>query len=215
MKLSWLLVLAVGALALGNEGMVAFDPVEPKLSPSALPGTVTDLRVLAVSDTSVALSWTEVNSGNTAIARYSIRGDSAAKYAFNTAPDVCGTPVFGSTVGGGKTRSCVVTGLKANIEYKFQLVAFTGTYGTATNFGGFSNVVLVTTASRLGPVLVWRPRMFLDTVAGVRAGELVGWGPPIRMSEPVVVRLGDYSVLFTDSAGVTVARGYLVVVKAP
>lgn len=38
-----------------------------------VPGTVTDLRVSAVTDTSVVLTWTEVASGNTTVAKYLIR----------------------------------------------------------------------------------------------------------------------------------------------
>lgn len=195
---------------------------KPKPSPSALPGTVTDLRAMATTDTSVALSWTEVNSGNTATARYAVRvvvmpsPNPGPDEVFSTGTDACGTPVFGSNAVGGKVRSCVVTGLQANTQYGFQLIAFTGTYGTATNFGLKSNTVITQTARRWDQVLIVHP--------GATAGRPVSFrrvvvnyvfSPPDTFTLPLRWTLGTgdyYAVAYDDSAHV-IAKGYLYVVK--
>lgn len=204
--------LTGGALeAPGNGGSVLRAP-KPPPSAFAVPGTVTDLRAVAATDTSVVLSWTEVNSGNTAVARYAVRGDTTPFFRFAAAPDVCTTPVFGSTAAGGKTRSCVVYGLKKTTEYAFQLVAFTGTYGTATNFGGFSNIAIARTADRFGPMIVNRPPMFKDTVSISAASLFFDFGEtrfPLHGRFPI----GDRIATFYDSLGSVTAQAYVLVVR--
>lgn len=206
-----LLLLAGGALTTPGNGSMAFGA--PKLPPPVLlPSKVVDLRAAAVSDTSVALTWTEVPSGNTTIGRYAIRGDSLGRFAWGTAPDMCGTPVVGSSAAGGKVRSCVVTGLKPGATYQFQVIAFTGTWGTATNLGPLSNVVTVTTAGRYGPLTVTGPlptdSVFIETMT---ATGYPGWTRgryPVRGWAPLgLTTLTGY---LGDSVQV---RGYLFVVR--
>lgn len=220
-----MLALAGGALAVpGNGGMVDpahGAPARPKLPPSALaPGGVTTLRADAVTDTSIVLSWVEVNSGTTTIARYVIRAAPITLQAFNwsAVPDVltggCAAPVYGSTVAGGRTRSCVLTGLKQNTGYEVQLVAYTGQLNLNAVFGPFSNLLRVSTAQRIGPMLVLRPRMFLDTLEVTEASLPADFGPrryPLHGKFPA----GDRVVSFYDSTGALMAFGYLLIVKAP
>lgn len=182
-----------------------------------LPGNVTDLRVSAVTDTSVVLTWTEVASNNTAVARYLVR------YAFFADPlpanppflttGGCGAPIYGSTTAGGRVRSCVLGGLSQNRRYAFQVIAFTGTLTTTGNFSpAWSNLVEATTAQRIGPMLVSRPPMVLDTVAIAAASLPYDFGStrfPVRGRFPA----GDRVASFYDSTGALVAWGYLLLVR--
>jgi hypothetical protein len=214
------LVLAVGvAFALGNGAWfkdAAWRPPSADLNPAAsIPGGVNDLRVSAVTDTSVVLSWTEVSSGTTGIARYVIRYGPLT-FTWGTSLDVltggCGAPVYGSTALGGRVRSCVLGGLAPKRAYRFQLVAYTGTLATTANFGPLSNVVDATTAERIGPMLVQRPAMFLDTLAIAEASLPYDFGPrryPIHGRFPA----GDRVASFYDSTGALIAWGYLLVVR--
>jgi len=208
----WLVLAGVLAFT-GNGGMVSSAPNPP---PSALPGGVTDLRVSAVTDTSAVLTWTEVPSGTSGIARYVIRFGPFESFTWGTASDVltggCGAPVYGSTAGGGKTRSCVLSGLVAKRAYDFQLVAYTGSLPTTANFGPLSNVAEATTAERIGPMLIQRPPMFLDTLAIAEASLPYDFGPrryPIHGRFPA----GDRVASFYDSTGALVAWGYLLIVR--
>jgi hypothetical protein len=219
-----MVALAGGAFASpGNGGMAATAPFggppTPKPPPSALlPAKVGDLRASAVTDSAVVLTWTEVSSSTSGTARYVVRFGQAATYDWASRPDVltggCGAPVYGSTAAGGRVRSCVLSGLGPNLAYSFQVVAYTGTLGTATNISAPSNVVTVTTAQRVGPMLVLRPRMFVDTLAVAEASLPYDFGPrryPLRGKFPA----GDRVVSFYDSTGALTAFGYLLIVKAP
>lgn len=182
-----------------------------------LPGNVTDLRVSAVTDSSVVLTWTEVPSNNTAVARYVVR------YAFFADPmpanppfltsGGCGAPIYGSTAGGGRMRSCVLSGLSPNRRYAFEVIAFTGTLTTTGNFSpAWSNRVEATTAQRIGPMLVIRPPMFRDTIAITGVSLEYDFGPvrfPVRGKFPA----GDRVASFYDSTGALTAWGYLLLVR--
>jgi len=117
------------------------------------PGTVTDLRVTGVSDSSVTLAFTEVTDGAGAPAKYDIRWV-AGKLSWSSATDVargsCTVPMAGTAV--GATRSCTVLGLTGGTSYQFQLVALRGTLNLNAVFGGFSNVASGTTGSNTAPV---------------------------------------------------------------
>lgn len=186
------------------------------LTPLLAPGRVTDLRVSAVTDTSAVLTWTEVASGNTAVARYVIHVGPSASFTWTSRPDVvtggCAAPVYGSTAAGGRTRSCIVGGLAPNTFYRFQLVAYTGTLNVNAVFGPLSNDEDAATAQRIGPMLVLRPRMMLDTLAIAEASLTYDFGPrrfPLRGRFPA----GDRVASFYDSTGALVAFGYLLLVK--
>ena len=117
------------------------------------PGTVADLAVAGVTDSSVTLSFTEVTDGTGQPASYDIRWAVGA-IAWSSAADVtrgsCTVPVVGSTI--GAKRSCTVLGLASVTGYQFQLIAFRGTLNVNAVFGGLSNVVSGTTTGTPVPV---------------------------------------------------------------
>ena len=195
-------------------GLVTMAAVERS---ALLPANVTDLRAAPLTDSSIVLTWTEVASNNTAVARYLVR------YAFFADPmpanppflttGGCGAPIYGSTVAGGRVRSCVLGGLAPNRRYAFEVIAFTGTLQTTGNFSAaWSNRAEATTAQRVGPMLVTRPPMFKDTVAIAQASLPYDFGPirfPVRGRFPA----GDRVASFYDSTGALVAWGYLLLVR--
>jgi len=114
---------------------------------------VNDLAVAAVNDSSVTLSFTEVNDGAGQPAKYDVRF-AIAPMAWSSAADVargtCQVPMAGTVIGARHT--CTVLGLAAATAYQLQLVAFRGTLNVDAVFGGFSNVVSATTAASTAPV---------------------------------------------------------------
>jgi len=202
----WL--LGVGLAFLGNAGMGE----TPTLAP---PAAVTDLRAQALSDSAVVLTWTEVNSGLTSIAKYVVRFGVFESFVWSAASDVktggCGAPVYGSTAAGGRTRSCVLSGLIPHRAYRFQVVAYTGSLNFNAVYGPLSNIAEATTAQRVGPILVWRPRMFLDSVS-VAAASLSDFGP-MRYPLNGLFSLGDREARFYDSTGALVGLGYVLVTR--
>jgi polysaccharide lyase-like protein/fibronectin type III domain protein len=119
------------------------------------PGTVTDLRVVSVTSTSVTLAFTEVDDGTGQPAQYDVRY-AVAPISWGSAPKVtqgtCSTPVLGRAI--GTPRSCTVLGLAPSTTYEFQLVAYRGTLDQDAVFGGLANVARATTPppSRPGTV---------------------------------------------------------------
>jgi hypothetical protein len=138
-------------------------------APVALPGTVSDLRVAGMTDSSVTLSFTEVTDGTGQAASYDVRW-AAGAISWGTAASVsrgtCSTPLAGSVI--GAKRTCTVLGLAAGTGYQFQLVAFRGTLGSAV-FGSLSNVASGTTTASGGGTVLLRED-FEDTGFGAR-----GW----------------------------------------
>lgn len=193
--------LAVGLAFLGNDRME--EP--PTRSPPVLvPGAVTDLHVAA-------------RSGLTVPAKYVIRYDTlrAGGFDWGAVKDVLtggyAAPIYGATAGGGRARACVLGGLKARRGYHVQLVAYTGALGSAT-FGPMSNVAMGATAQRVGPMLVSRPLMLLDTLDIAAASLPYDFGPrryPLHGRFPA----GDRVISFYDSTGTLTAYGYVLVVK--
>ena len=118
--------------------------------PASPPGTVGDLAVTAVTDSSVTLRFTEVDGGTGVPASYDIRyaTGSTLSWGSNTASvsrGTCATPVAGTAI--GASRTCTVLGLVASATYSFELVAFRGTLTVNAVFGGLSNVASGTTAA--------------------------------------------------------------------
>jgi len=143
------LVLAAAALACAPGDRSVSSPTEPSFlstSPNK-PGTVADLQVTAVSDTSVTLAFTEVDDGTGRSASYDFRY-AAPPISWGPAADVargtCATPVAGTVV--GATRACTVLGLTPSTAYDFQLIALRGTLNVDAVFGGLSNIASGTTA---------------------------------------------------------------------
>jgi len=208
-----LVAMTGGAASPGNGGMASSAP---NLPPSAVaPGTVTDLRVTAVTDTSVVLTWTEVSSGNTSVARYLVRYAPIDAPMPATPPFLttggCGAPIYGSTAAGGRVRSCVLGGLTAQRAYAFQVIPFTGTLTTTANWGGWSNTAQATTAARIGSMVVSRPPMHEGDVA-IAAASITDFGSG-RFPLHGTFRLGDRVALFYDSTGAIIARGYVLVTR--
>lgn len=112
------------------------------------PGTVSDLVIAAKTDTSVTLSFTEVNDGTGKAANYDIRfapGTISWGSAANVSRGTCATPVAGTGI--GAKRTCTVLGLAASTAYQVELVAFRGTLNVNAVFGSLSNVASGTTAA--------------------------------------------------------------------
>ena len=112
------------------------------------PGTVVDLAVAGVTDTSATLSFTEVNDGTGSPASYDVRS-AVGPLSWGSAPavtrGVCATPLAGKAIGG--KRTCTVLGLSPATAYGFQLIAFRGTLNVNAVFGSLSNSASGTTAT--------------------------------------------------------------------
>lgn len=223
--MKWLGLVLAGVFAFTGNG--AWSPRRLLNAPASLaPGRVTDLRVAAATDTSLVLTWTEVASSTSAIARYVVRVDTAP-FPWYTRPDVttggCAAPVYGSTAAGGRTRSCVLGSLAARRQYYVKLTAYTGTLNSTAVFGPESNLVTATTAVRVGPMLVHRPPMALGVPANPSTGQLLdsvtvaaaslSYFGPTRFPLRGRFLFGDGTATFYDSTGAVVARGHLLVVK--
>ena len=119
----------------------ALSNVASGTTPTGTPGTVTNLAVNSLTDTSATLSFTQVGDGYGQAASYDVRY-AVAPISWGSAQSVtrgtCSTPVAGGTV--GATRTCTVLGLAPATSYQFQLVAFHGTLNVNALFGGLSNV---------------------------------------------------------------------------
>jgi len=125
----------------------------PPPPPPGPPGTVGDLRVASVTDSSVTLAFTEVTDGTGAPAKYDIRW-AAGTLSWSSATDVargsCTVPMAGTAI--GAARSCTVLGLAAGTGFQFQLLAFRGTLNVDAVFGGSSNIASGTTSVSTAPV---------------------------------------------------------------
>jgi len=118
----------------------------PPPPPPPPPGTVNDLAVAGVSDSSVTLSFTEVTDGTGLPASYEMRF-ATGTISWPAASDVtrgsCTTPVAGTAI--GARRTCTVLGLTQSTAYQFQMSAFRGTLNVNAVFGAISNVASGTT----------------------------------------------------------------------
>src|SRR6266576_195206 len=110
------------------------------------PGTVTDLAASGATDTSMTLTFTEVNDGMGRPASYDVRFG-VEPLSWGSASSVergtCKTPVAGTSI--GATRSCKVRGLNRATRYQFQLVAFRDTLNVNAVFSALSNVAAAAT----------------------------------------------------------------------
>ncbi|HYR13869.1 MAG TPA: fibronectin type III domain-containing protein, partial [Mycobacterium sp.] len=132
-------------------GRVGSDTIPP--APTN-PGSVADLAVTGVTDSSATLSFTEVSDGTGLPASYDVRF-AVAPLAFWSASDVavgtCKVPTAGMAI--GAKRTCTVLGLAPTTAYQFQLVSFRGTLNLNAVFGGLSNIASGTSAAK-APVSV-------------------------------------------------------------
>ena len=118
-----------------------------------VPATVSDLTIVGSTDSSVTLSFTEVNDGTGKPASYDVRSMAGSSLTWWLAKSVtqgsCATPVAGSAI--GSKRTCTVLGLAAGTTYSFELVAFRGTLNVNAVFGDLSNVATGTTQAAGDP----------------------------------------------------------------
>ena len=145
--------ITVAATSEGQTGTTTVTVSPPATVEPTAPGTVTDLTVSTVGASSVTLSFTEVDDGTGAPAKYDIRF-APSPISWGTATHVfqgtCAMPVAGTAI--GATRNCTVQGLATSAEYQFQLVPFRGTLDVDAVYGGLSNVATSTTGSSAAPV---------------------------------------------------------------
>lgn len=196
--------------------LLVFALAAAKVAPPVVlaPPAVTDLRVVAATDTSLVLTWTEVSSSITVVAKYVVRLDTlGARFGdWGAEPEVhtggCAAPVYGSTAGGGRTRSCVLDGLKPHQRYDVALRAFTGTMNLNAVYGPISNIASSVTAQRIGPMLVLRPRVNpLDTIEIATASLPYDFGDR-RYPLHGKFSAGDRVASFYDSTGTLTASAY-------
>src|SRR5712691_6432970 len=104
MKAYALALAAAAAFACEPRDQPLTGPTQPDFAStsSVHPGTVSDLRVTAASDTSVTLAFTEVDDGTGQPASYDIRL-AAGALSWGSATDVtrgsCASPVVGNAIG--------------------------------------------------------------------------------------------------------------------
>jgi hypothetical protein len=109
------------------------------------PLTVTDLAVVATTETSITLRFTEVSDGTGVPASYQLR------YApgiidWGTASVM---PLAGTTI--GTVRDIVIVGRLPGTSYQFQIVAYRGTPNVNAVFGALSGVVTGRTKAPIPP----------------------------------------------------------------
>ncbi len=112
------------------------------------PAQVTDLAVASVTDTSVTLSFHQVDDGTGQPASYIVKyavGTLAWSTGLAVTRGTCVTPVAGTAI--GATLSCTVLGLTPATAYQFGIVAFRGDLNTNAAFGPLSNLASGTTSA--------------------------------------------------------------------
>lgn len=115
-------------------GIGTSDPVM-SVSGSGDPGTVTNLTVIANSESSITLQWTTVDDGLGSPAKYNIRyGSPTISWGAAYGTDKQYEP---GTI--NSTTTYEYTGLQGSTTYEFQLVAYRGTYGVDAVYGALSN----------------------------------------------------------------------------
>ena len=146
------------------------------------PAQVTDLAVANVTDTSVTLSFLQVDDGTGQPASYIVKyavGTLAWSTGLAVTRGTCVTPVVGTAI--GTTSSCTVLGLTPATAYQFGIVAFRGDVNTNAVFGPLSNLASGTTAvipPGTGGVLFesdWSTALGNDPVSALRDGGRWSW----------------------------------------
>ena len=103
--------------------------------------TVSDLAVSATTDSSVTLSWTEVDDGQGRPANYRVKY-AAGSISWGTATVGCQSTIYGVRI--GATATCTLQGLSAGTAYEFQLMSFRLRHGVWQG-AVYSNVTGATT----------------------------------------------------------------------
>jgi hypothetical protein len=145
------------------------------------PGTVSDLSVSAIANTSVTLSFTQVDDGTGQAASYDVRYAVAPMSwgsASSTASGTCATPVAGTGVGSPLT--CSILGLTPLTNYTFQLISFRGTLSSGATFGGVSNVASASTTSQPPPPAVVTTVIVAPSTASIVVGATVSLSATVK-----------------------------------
>ncbi|MFL5637769.1 MAG: Ig-like domain-containing protein [Gemmatimonadaceae bacterium] len=137
----------ITATSEGKSGSTAISVTAPPPQ-STNPGTVTDLKVIAVDSNGVTLSFTQVDDGTGQPAKYDVRY-APTPISWGSAASVtngsCAVPLGGTAI--GSSLVCKILGLTPSTTYDFQLVAFRGTLNFNATFGTLSNVATGTTTA--------------------------------------------------------------------
>src|SRR5882762_9560052 len=205
---SLIIAAAAAALACDAADRLLPDtsrPNQPSFATSTgLPAAVTDLAVIAVSDTSVTVTFTEVDGGIGQPANYDLRyapGTISWGSGTDATSGTCATPIAGTAI--GAQRSCTVLGLKYGTTYEFQLMPFRGTLNVDAMFGNLSNIVRAVTDVHPGAVSP------TDTVFAedFESGSLVTWQDGVDstlhgvLTDPSLAHSGSHVLLVTYPAG--------------
>ncbi len=209
---------------------VSGAPVQP-------PGTVADLTVIATTDTSATIQFTQVPDGQGGAAGYDIRAG-VPPTNFVASPSVtrgsCATPVTGTGPTG--TFTCTILGLTPATTYNVQLIAFRGTFNVNPVFGALSNVaVALTVPSRTAATIAVTPPAATTTIGQqvqltanvLNAGGIPIPGSPVTWTTSsatiatvspsglvTAVTTGDAFITAT-SAGATSGSSHITVARAP
>jgi uncharacterized protein YjdB len=178
----------------------------------AAPGTVHDLTLPALTDTSATVTFTEVGDGTSEPASYELR------YAANTidwtsaatsSRGSCATPVAGQGI--GNHRTCTAAGLTPSTRYEFQIVAFRGALDVNPAFGPVSRAVAgITAAAAVVAVasVTVSPSPTVDTVGKTRQYQatILDANANLLSGRPVTWTSSDNSVMSVDASGLATAK---------
>ena len=204
---------STGTIAGVSAGAVTFTATVAGISGTASvtvtalpPGTVSNLTVAGINDTTATLTFTEVSDGAGGAAAVDVRF-APAPLQWGSATSVtrgtCTTPVAGTTV--GTTLNCTVLGLTPGTAYNFAVVAFRGTLNVNAVFGGESNVAAGTTTSpAIGSVTV-APATATSNVGAKLAlvATVKDKNNNVVTGKPVAWASSNTAVATVDSTGMT------------
>lgn len=209
---------AVEAVAEGSatvtataEGVAVDVPVEVLGSDGTAdaPDAVQDLQVVATSDSSVTLQWTQVDDGTGSPADYAIRyGSPTITWwdAYETEVSVTGDAI-------GETIQHEYTGLAAGTEHEFRLVPYRGTLDVDAEFGPLSNAASGTTTAESDPavasVTVSPTSLTLEGVGATGALESTAYDGADEIVSDVSIEWSssDPAIATVSSEGTVTAEG--------
>ena len=190
------------------------SPTPPPPTPTGNPGTVSTLSVTPQSSTSALVSFTAVDDGAGAPAKYDNRL-SVSPISWGSTPrassGACASPfapagIIGSTV------TCLLTGLTPGQSYQLQNVAFRGTMNAGAIYGGLSNVASFTMPSSNVPAITnFTPASGVTGISVTISGSNFSATPANNTvkfnGQPAVVTAASTSALtVTVPDGVTTGR---------
>ncbi|NNK61920.1 MAG: hypothetical protein HKO98_01830, partial [Gemmatimonadetes bacterium] len=179
------------------------------------PSAITDLRVVATTESAVIIEFTEVDDGLGGVALAELRyAFSPMGWSWGSASVVlegeCGSPIEGQSV--GATRQCTVEGLQAGTAYDFQMVSWRVT-SDGNLYSPLSSIATGTTVATEQPVEVAEVRSSPSSIVihdlggtyGLVGVALDGAGQVV--STPIQWSTTDADVATVDEDGLVMARG--------